>query len=133
MIRIKKYIPLIMLLLLTALVLTGCSRQADRVSYSIGSIIGFPFDFLTAKCPYCGIENTIRIEVLDYGITKKEVVTCDVSSGGCDRDFIIKPNLRLKKIYYENWVKERGAAEKTFKGHTTDYFIDEVPVKKSER
>lgn len=40
--------------------------------------------------------------------------------------------LTLKKVYYENWVKERGAAEKTFKGHTTDYYIDEVPVKKAE-
>lgn len=40
--------------------------------------------------------------------------------------------LTLKKVFYENWVKERGAAEKTFKGNTTDYFIDDVPVKKSE-
>lgn len=40
--------------------------------------------------------------------------------------------LTMMKRYYENWVKERGAAEKTFKGNTTDYYIDEVPVKKSE-
>jgi DNA repair exonuclease SbcCD ATPase subunit len=40
--------------------------------------------------------------------------------------------LTLKKVFYENWVKERGAAEKTFKGNTTDYFIDDVPVKKGE-
>lgn len=40
--------------------------------------------------------------------------------------------LTLKKRYYEKWVKERGAAEKTFSGNTTDYFIDDVPVKKSE-
>lgn len=40
--------------------------------------------------------------------------------------------LTLKKRYYENWVKERGAAEKTFKGNTTDYFLDDVPVKKAE-
>lgn len=38
----------------------------------------------------------------------------------------------LKKVYYEKWVKERGAAEKTFSGNTTDYFIDDVPVKKAE-
>jgi chromosome segregation ATPase len=40
--------------------------------------------------------------------------------------------LTLKKVFYENWVKERGAAERTFKGNTTDYFLDDVPVKKTE-
>lgn len=40
--------------------------------------------------------------------------------------------LTLKKRYYEKWVKERGSAEKTFSGNTTDYFIDDVPVKKSD-
>ncbi len=40
--------------------------------------------------------------------------------------------LIIEKRYYENWVKERGAAEKTFKGNTTDYYIDGVPVKKAQ-
>jgi len=40
--------------------------------------------------------------------------------------------LTLKKVYYEKWTKQRGSAEKKFTGHTTDYFINEVPVKKSE-
>ncbi len=40
--------------------------------------------------------------------------------------------LILEKVYYENWVKERGAAEKTFKGNTTDYYIDGVPAKKAQ-
>jgi DNA repair exonuclease SbcCD ATPase subunit len=40
--------------------------------------------------------------------------------------------LTLKKRYYEKWVKERGSAEKTFSGNTTDYFIDDVPAKKTE-
>lgn len=38
----------------------------------------------------------------------------------------------LKKSYYEKWTKQKGSAEKTFTGHTTDYFIDGVPVKKSD-
>lgn len=38
----------------------------------------------------------------------------------------------LRKVYKEKWVKARGSAKSELKGHTTDYFIDDVPVKKSE-
>jgi DNA repair exonuclease SbcCD ATPase subunit len=38
----------------------------------------------------------------------------------------------LKKVYAEQWTKKRGSAQKQFTGHTTDYYIDEVPVKKKE-
>jgi DNA repair exonuclease SbcCD ATPase subunit len=40
--------------------------------------------------------------------------------------------LTLKKTYYEKWTKKRGSAEKKFTGHTTDYALNGVPVKKSE-
>ncbi|QAS52834.1 AAA family ATPase [Halobacillus litoralis] len=40
--------------------------------------------------------------------------------------------LKLRKVYYEKWTKKRGSARKDFTGHTTDYFIDEVPSKKSD-
>jgi DNA repair protein SbcC/Rad50 len=36
------------------------------------------------------------------------------------------------KIYKEIWTKKRGEAEKQLTGHETLYYIDEVPVKKSE-
>lgn len=39
---------------------------------------------------------------------------------------------KLSKIYKEKWTKKRGEAEKQLTGHTTDYYIDDVPVKKSE-
>jgi len=38
----------------------------------------------------------------------------------------------LKKSYHENWTKKRGQAIKEFTGHSTDYFLDGVPVKKAE-
>jgi len=38
----------------------------------------------------------------------------------------------LKKVYSENWTKKRGSAAKEFTGHTTNYFLDGVPVKKGE-
>ncbi|WP_408956201.1 AAA family ATPase [Natroniella sp. ANB-PHB2] len=40
--------------------------------------------------------------------------------------------LELKKVYKEKWTKQRGSATKKFTGHTTDYFINSVPVKKKE-
>ena len=40
--------------------------------------------------------------------------------------------ITLKRVYKEEWTKHRGSATKTFTGHTTDYFIDDIPVKKKE-
>lgn len=38
----------------------------------------------------------------------------------------------LERIYKEKWVKERGAAAKELKGHTTEYLINEVPQSQKE-
>ena len=38
----------------------------------------------------------------------------------------------LRKVFREKWQKKRGSAQAEFTGHTTDYYIDDVPVKKSE-
>jgi predicted nucleic acid-binding Zn-ribbon protein len=40
--------------------------------------------------------------------------------------------IALKKVYSEKWTKKRGSATAEFTGHTTDHFIDGVPVKKKE-
>ena len=40
--------------------------------------------------------------------------------------------LTFKKVYYEKWTKSRGSAKESFSGHTTDHYINDVPVKKSE-
>ena len=40
--------------------------------------------------------------------------------------------LALKKVYMEKWTKKRGSATAEFTGHTTDHFVDGVPVKKKE-
>lgn len=40
--------------------------------------------------------------------------------------------LTLKKTFSENWQKKRGQAEKQFTGHQTNYWLNEVPVKKKE-
>jgi DNA repair exonuclease SbcCD ATPase subunit len=38
----------------------------------------------------------------------------------------------LRRVYKEVWTKKRGSATAEFSGHTTDYFVDGVPVKKGE-
>ena len=40
--------------------------------------------------------------------------------------------LTLKKVLKEIWTKKRGSATREFTGHTTDYYIDGVPVQKKE-
>lgn len=39
---------------------------------------------------------------------------------------------KLKRTYYELWSTKRGSAEETFDGHSSDYFVDDVPCKKNE-
>ncbi|MEG2649671.1 MAG: AAA family ATPase, partial [Eubacterium sp.] len=38
----------------------------------------------------------------------------------------------FKKILSENWPKKRGNSKGTFSGHSTDYFVDDVPKKQVE-
>lgn len=40
--------------------------------------------------------------------------------------------IKLRKVYSEKWTKKRGLPIKEFTGHTTDYFVDDVPVKLTE-
>lgn len=39
---------------------------------------------------------------------------------------------KLEKHYYQKWQQQRGAAERSYVGNTAEYFIDGVPLKKSE-
>ena len=40
--------------------------------------------------------------------------------------------ITLRKTYYEKWSTKRGSAAETFDGHSSDFFVDGVPVKKYE-
>lgn len=40
--------------------------------------------------------------------------------------------ITIRKVFREKWTKKRGSATAEFTGHTIDYFIDGVPVKKNE-
>ena len=41
-------------------------------------------------------------------------------------------DMTFKKVFQEKWVKKRGQIEQEFSGHETNYWIDEVPVKKKD-
>lgn len=58
-----------------------------------------------------------------HGIETEAEVILDLGGG---------KTVSLKKVYYEKWIKERGAAERVFSGNTTDYFVNSIPVKKGE-
>lgn len=45
---------------------------------------------------------------------------------------IIFDEISLRKVLREKWTKKRGSAESEFCGHTTEYFVDGLPVKESE-
>ncbi len=38
----------------------------------------------------------------------------------------------LRKVFREKWTKKRGSAAAEFTGHTADFYVDDVPVRKSE-
>lgn len=38
----------------------------------------------------------------------------------------------LRKVYREKYTKKRGTATQEFSGHTTEYFLDDVPLQKKE-
>lgn len=38
----------------------------------------------------------------------------------------------LRKVYSEKWTKKRGSATSEFSGHTTEYYIDDIPSKKKD-
>ena len=46
-------------------------------------------------CPYCGCINTYYY-VIDSYFIPKQIVTCDIEIGGCDKDFVIEPHLLIK-------------------------------------
>ncbi|KZS45735.1 hypothetical protein AWU65_07320 [Paenibacillus glucanolyticus] len=50
-----------------------------------------------------------------------------------EADLLINGRRRtFRRVYSEKWTKKRGSVTDSFEGHTTDYYIDGVPVKLSE-
>lgn len=61
-------------------------------------------------------------EVLEHGI-EHEVEGIFMLDG---------KELRLKRIYQEDWTRKRGQSEKLLTGHKNKYYIDDEPVRKTD-
>ena len=65
-------------------------------------------------------------------------MTGEVAHGICsdvEGIFILNDNnheIILKKSHYEKWTKKRGTSKPIFSGNVTNYYVDDVPVKKKE-
>lgn len=74
--------------------------------------------------------NRKDFAIKPYGKDGEEVHNLESVVEG---DFLFgDTDLNLKKIYKEVWTKKRGSTQAEFTGHTTDYYINAVPVKKKE-
>ena len=51
-------------------------------------------------CPYCGLENEVNLNI-DSRFIPKKIVTCDIEMGGCDKDFVIDPRLKVTAGVYK--------------------------------
>lgn len=73
--------------------------------------------------------------------TQFEIKTLDengnVKQSGIDHEVegvfsINDRSITFKRVYREVWTKKRGTAQSEYKGNTTDYFVDEISVKKKD-
>jgi len=46
--------------------------------------------------------------------------------------FTNEPPTELRRVFSEKWTKKRGSAERELTGHTTDYYVNGVPMKEKE-
>lgn len=70
------------------------------------------------------IKNTVLKE-LNSQSHEVEAVLITEESG-------IETEHKLKRVYLEKWVKQRGQSQKTFEGHKTEYWWNDVPCNQSE-
>jgi DNA repair exonuclease SbcCD ATPase subunit len=91
---------------------TGKTTLADAVTYLL-----FDRDTLGSTPTNFGIKTRVDGEELH----------------GVDHEVVGEfSNFTLKKVFHEVWTRSHGEAEATFDRHTTDYYIDEVMVKKKD-
>jgi hypothetical protein len=55
---------------------------------------------IKTTCPYCGLENILNLSI-DSQIIPKQIVTCDVARGGCDKDFVVDPHFKITSDVYK--------------------------------
>lgn len=69
-------------------------------------------------------QSKFEIKPLNSDGSYKDKVESEVEA-----TFTCGSDVVLRKTYKERWVKKRGSVAKEMTGHTTEYFVDDVPVK----
>lgn len=70
-------------------------------------------------------------EILPLGRDGKVFNSEDIASVDAELD-VDGVRCTLSRTYYEVWATKRGSAEAVMNGHSSDFFVDGVPVKKKE-
>lgn len=60
---------------------------------------------------------------LDHGVNHEVEAILEIAPG---------KQIQLKRIFAEKWTKIKGSAEATFSGHTTEFEVNQVPVRKKD-
>lgn len=71
------------------------------------------------------IKNTAKPELNNQPHEVEAEIVVDDDNG-------MEIQYNLKRLYKEKWVKQRGSIDKTFEGHTTEYWVNDVPCSQSE-
>ena len=108
-------------------------------------------DFNLHDTQICGKNGTGKTTVADsfmwlfFNKDSQGAANFDVKTKGADGEYlhnlehsveaviaIDNQEKTFKKVFKEKYTKQRGSSQATFTGHTTDYFVDDVPKKKKE-
>lgn len=75
-------------------------------------------------------QNRSDFEIKTIGADGRAIPNIEHSVEGVFE--IDEVNYTFKKVYKEIWTKKRGQTKADFTGHATDYYINDVPIKKKE-
>lgn len=65
-------------------------------------------DRIKVICPYCGHENSVRVQTYCNGAYTRDMISCDNETGGCDQDFVytvvsrVSYSVEVHKIDWNN-------------------------------
>lgn len=69
----------------------------------------------------------------DYEIKNTKLKELNAQAHEVEAVFVVNgQEVKLKRVYLEDWQKPKGQATKVFKGHYTDYYVNDVPCSAKE-
>ena len=110
--------------------------EKNRV-VEFGNITQIYGDNKTGKTTIADAYNWILFDKDSKGDSVFDIKTLDSNGEPIHKlehevESILDDGTKLRKCYKEKWTKKRGESEEQLTGHTTDYWINDVPKSKSE-